>query len=281
MNPDRIVIGTESTAAAFPYVRLFEQLQKPVVFTSRCNAELIKGCSNAFLALKVTFANEVANLCDATGAVADDVLRGIGYDHRIGRHFLVPGIGFGGPCFTKDLKSIRHIATQLNTGSNLFDATLRTNDAQPKRIVDVLEALLPSLGGAEIGVWGLSFKGGTDDLRDSLALIVLDELSRRGAKTNVFDPAVHIAELPPGSRLVKSALDATEADALVVVTDWPQFAEIDPSAVKARLRQKLVIDGRNVLDAERYREEGVEYYGVGRPNVVKATVPSQNVAAYP
>jgi len=278
LNPDRIVVGTESAAAALPYVRLFEKLQKPVVFTSRCNAELIKSCSNAFLALKISFANEVANLCDATGAVADDVLRGIGYDRRIGRDFLAPGIGFGGPCFDKDVRSMNHVAMQMNTGSQLFAATLRTNDAQPKRIVSMLEAACLELDGSEIGVWGLAFKAGTDDLRDSLALVILDELSRRGAKTIVFDPAVHVAPLPAGSRLAATALEAAEADALIVLTEWPEFAQIDPSIVKARLRNAIVIDGRNVLDADRYRAEGFFYHGIGRPHAVRESEPSVSTA---
>jgi UDPglucose 6-dehydrogenase len=268
LNPDRIVVGTDPTAAALPYVRLFEKLQKPIVFTSRCNAELIKSCSNAFLALKISFANEVANLCDATGAVADDVLRGIGYDHRIGREFLAPGIGFGGPCFDKDVRSMNHIAMLMNTGSQLFAATLRTNDAQPRRIVSLLEEACGKLDGLEIGVWGLAFKAGTDDLRDSLALVILDELSQRGAKTIVYDPAVHIAPLPSGSRLATSALEAAEADALIVLTEWPEFARIEPSSVKARLRSSIVIDGRNVLDADRYRAEGIYYQGIGRPTPI-------------
>jgi UDPglucose 6-dehydrogenase len=278
LNPDRIVVGAENTAAALPYVRLFESLQKPVVFTSRCNAELIKSCSNAFLALKISFANEVANLCDATGATADDVLRGIGYDRRIGRDFLAPGIGFGGPCFEKDVKSMNYVASQKNTGSQLFAATLRANDAQPKRMVSLLEDACGSIEGLEIGVWGLAFKAGTDDIRDSLALVILDELSRRGAKTIVYDPAIHVAQLPAGSRLAASALEAAEADALLVLTEWPEFAAISPSSVKKRLRQAILIDGRNVLDADRYREEGFFYHGVGRPSAMPEREPSVSTA---
>jgi len=137
LHPDRIVVGSDSAGAAVPYVKLFESLQKPVLFTSRCNAELIKCGSNAFLALKISFANEIANLCDALGATSDDVLRGIGYDRRIGSQFLSPGIGFGGPCFEKDVKSIEHVATKHNMGRELFSATLRVNEAQQNRIVQL------------------------------------------------------------------------------------------------------------------------------------------------
>jgi UDPglucose 6-dehydrogenase len=269
LNPDRIVVGADSAASALPYVRLFESLQRPVVFTTRCNAELIKSCSNAFLALKISFANEVANLCDATGAVVDDVLRGIGYDRRIGGAFLSPGIGFGGPCFEKDVKSMEYVANQRNAGSQLFAATLRVNEAQPKRVVSQLENACGGLDGLEIGVWGLAFKAGTDDVRDSIALVIINDLSRRGVRTVVYDPAIHVAQLPAGSRLASSALEALDADALLVLTEWPEFARVDPRIVKERLRRPIVVDGRNVLDAERYREEGVFYQGVGRPMPAK------------
>ena len=270
LNPDRIVVGSEATAAALPYVRLFESLQKPVLFTSRCNAELIKCCSNAFLALKISFANEVANLCDAVGATADDVLRGVGYDRRIGSDFLEPGIGFGGPCFEKDVKSINHVASKMNTGSQLFSATLRANDAQPMRIVSMLEDAAGSIRGLHVGIWGIAFKAGTDDVRDSLALRIVSELSRLGAMTTIYDPAVHVATLPAESRLVASALEAAEADVLLVLTEWHEFSCIDPVEVSSRLRRRIVIDGRNVLDGDRYRAEGLHYQGVGRPRTLSS-----------
>jgi UDPglucose 6-dehydrogenase len=266
LNPDRIVVGSSTTSSAVAYVRLFERLQKPVVFTTRCNAELIKCCSNAFLALKISFANEVANLCDAVGAVSDDVLRGIGYDRRIGSEFLEPGIGFGGPCFEKDVKSINYVANRMNTGSQLFAATLRTNEAQPQRIISMVNEAAGELSGLRIGIWGIAFKAGTDDVRDSLALRIVNDLSRRGAITSVYDPAVHVAPLPQGSRLVATALEAADADVLLVLTEWPEFSRITPADVAKRLRRGIVIDGRNVLDGDRYRAEGLFYQGVGRPN---------------
>ncbi|MDB5039619.1 MAG: UDP-glucose dehydrogenase [Candidatus Eremiobacteraeota bacterium] len=264
LNPDRIVVGASTPGAAVPYVRLFEALQRPVLFTSRVNAELIKCCSNAFLALKISYANEVANLCDALYAGADDVLRGIGYDRRIGGDFLNPGIGFGGPCFEKDVKSIHHVAGQFQTGRELFSATLNVNASQPIRVVDVLEAELGDLAGREIGVWGLAFKSGTDDIRDSLAFRILDDLGRRGARVLAFDPAVPVAPLQNHCRLVPSALDAASADALLVLTEWPMFAQIDPHEYAPLVRQGLVIDGRNVLDAHRVINAGLRYRGVGR-----------------
>jgi UDPglucose 6-dehydrogenase len=263
LNPDRIVVGSDSASAAVPYVRLFESLQKPVLFTSRSNAELIKCASNAFLALKISFANEVANLCDAVGATSEDVLRGIGYDRRIGSQFLNPGIGFGGPCFEKDVKSIEHIAGEFNVGSELFSATLRVNEAQQRRIVDLVVQEVGSIDGLTIGVWGLAFKAGTDDVRDSLAIRIVSRLAERGAKVVAYDPAVHVTELPKGCRLVSNAMDATDCDALLVLTEWPEFSEISPLSYANRIRRSIVIDGRNVLDADRVASAGLTYRGIG------------------
>ncbi len=264
LNPSRIVVGARKSSIGVPYVRLFEALQKPVIFTSLCNAELVKCCSNAFLAMKVTYANEVANLCDALGANSDDVLRGIGYDPRIGPDFLRPGIGFGGPCFEKDVKSIRHVATKLDSSRELFSATLRANELQPMRVVEALAQEIGNLDGTMIGVWGLAFKAGTDDIRSSLALRIVEELALRGATVTAYDPAVHLAPLPPGSRLVRSAIEAADADALVVLTDWPEFALIDPLLFAHSLRRRTVIDGCNVLDPRRVASAGLVYRGIGR-----------------
>lgn len=263
LNPDRIVVGTDQPATAVQYVMLLEALKKRVVFTSRCNAELIKSASNAFLALKISFANEVANMCDALGATSEDVLRGIGYDRRIGSEFLRPGIGFGGPCFEKDVRSMSYVAEQHDLGSELFAATLRVNEAQPQRIVRMLESEVLPLAGRTIGVWGLAFKAGTDDIRDSLALRIVDELGRRGARMVVYDPAVRVAPLPTGSRLVATALEATFCDALLVLTEWPEFARVDPLDYVRHIALGVVVDGRNVLDSTRVAAAGLRYRGVG------------------
>ena len=271
LNPSRIIVGSRKSSIGVPYVRLFEALDTPVLFTALCNAELIKCCSNAFLAMKITYANEIANLCDALGAYSDDVLRGMGYDPRIGSDFLRPGIGFGGPCFEKDVNSIRHAAMQVDSSSELFSATLRVNQAQPLRVVHALEKEIGSLDGAVVGVWGLAFKAGTDDIRYSLAIRVVEELAARGAQIVAYDPAVHVAPLPAGSRLVRSALEAADADALVVLTDWPEFAAIDPVSFASLLRRSVVIDGRNILDPKRIASAGLHYRGVGRTASPRAT----------
>jgi UDPglucose 6-dehydrogenase len=275
LNPDRIIIGAETPDLAGPYAELFAAIDRPVIVTTRCNAELIKSFSNAYLALKISFANEVANICDALGTEVDDVLLGIGADRRIGREFLRPGIGFGGPCFEKDVKGVVHFSRRTGVDQQLFSATLRVNDRQPYRVVKKLIERLGDLAGVEIGIWGLAFKAGTDDVRDSLAVRILHELSRCGAITRIYDPAVRLAELPPGATIVNSALAAAEADALLVLTEWPQFAAIDAREVAARLRRGVVVDGRNILNPRAYASASLEYRGVGRPLLEEIYAPDE------
>jgi UDPglucose 6-dehydrogenase len=264
LQPDRTVIGASAIPAAVAYAALFEPLQAPIMLTSRRNAELIKAASNAFLALKISFANEIANLCDAVGADSLDVLRGVGADRRIGQAFLLPGIGFGGPCFEKDLRSLERTAERRNVECELVSGALRVNQRQPRRIVETLAAELGSLRDRRIGVWGLAFKAGTDDIRDSLAIRILEDLSARGAIVRAFDPAIQHAELPLNCALVGTALDAADADALLVLTDWPDFREVSPHAIARNLSAQLVVDGRNTLDIERIVDAGLRYRGVGR-----------------
>lgn len=265
LHPDRIVVGADSTESAERYAALLAALQRPVVVTTHRNAELIKTFSNAFLALKISFANEVANYCDALEADGLAVLQGIGYDKRIGHAFLSPGIGFGGPCFEKDVKSLHHVAQIYDTSHELLAATLRVNAAQPRRIVNMLEQELGGLSGAHIGVWGLAFKAGTDDVRDSLALRILDDLADRGALSVAYDPSVRSVGHGVPCGMASSALNALEgADALLVLTDWPEFAAISPWAIAAQLRCGVIVDGRNVLDPAGVVAAGLRYRGVGR-----------------
>jgi UDPglucose 6-dehydrogenase len=265
LNPDRVVICASSVETAEEYGSILAALGRPLVITTLRNAELIKGFSNAFLALKISFANEVANFCDAVDADALAVLSGVGYDSRIGRSFLYPGIGFGGPCFEKDLKSLNFVAQKHGTSRELIAATLRVNAAQPKRIVDILEHELGGIGGTHIAVWGLAFKAATDDVRDSLALRIIDDLHQRGAVLLGYDPAVKA--LPKGyhCRLAPTALAALEnADALLVLTEWPEFGLVSPWAIAGQLRGEVVVDGRNILDPRAIVAAGLRYRGVGR-----------------
>jgi UDPglucose 6-dehydrogenase len=265
LNPDRIVVGSHSSEVAQEYGRLLSDLNRPLVVTTLSNAELIKSFSNAFLAMKVSFANEVANFCDAVDADALAVLSGVGYDSRIGRAFLSPGIGFGGPCFEKDLKSLLHVAQQRSTSHTLIAATLRVNAEQPKRVVDILERELGGLSGTHIGVWGLAFKAATDDIRDSLALSILDDLHRRGAVVVAYDPAVTAIPREYRCALAATALDAVEnAAALLVLTEWPEFRLVSPWALAAKLQRGIVVDGRNILEPRAIAAAGLRYIGVGR-----------------
>lgn len=264
MHPDRIVIGCQRHGAAIAYARLFEPLRQRIVITNLREAELIKGWSNAFLALKISFANEVANFCAKVEASADDVLRGVGYDKRIGALFMSPGIGFGGPCFEKDVKSLHHVAGELGAGRSLLSAILDVNDRQPNVVVQALEAELGDLNGRTIGIWGLAFKAGTSDVRDSLALRIIRDLAARGAVLQAYDPGVHALPMNVPCKVLNSPLAVTNADALLLLTEWPAFAAIDPGEYAGRLRARLVVDGRNLLDPERIAAAGLIYRGIGR-----------------
>ena len=265
LDPDRIVVGANSHETGQRYANLLASLERPVLITSYRNAELIKGFSNAFLALKISFANEVANMCDVLEADAHAVLGGVGHDKRIGGAFLKPGIGFGGPCFEKDVKSLHYVAGQHGVGRELLSATLRINKEQPKRIVDILEAELGGLRGVHIAIWGLAFKAGTDDVRDSLALRMLEDLKSREAVMVAYDPAVRQLPRDSGCTLAPSAYAALEgADALLLLTEWPEFRDVAPWAIAARLRKGVVVDGRNILDPDAMAAAGLRYRGVGR-----------------
>jgi UDPglucose 6-dehydrogenase len=267
LHPDRVVIGSEDPRVAERVANLFEAIDAPVVVTDPISAELIKYASNAYLATRLTFVNEIARLCDDFGANASDVLGGMGLDRRIGPSFLVPGPGWGGSCFPKDTAALLHSAQQVGDGFPLLDAALATNESHFERIVTKLSSALERpLSGATIAVWGLAFKAGTDDTRESPSVEIIDRLLARGAKVNAFDPVV--ASLPDrGDQMVfaSSELEAIDgADGLLVLTEWAEFADVDPAEVSQRLSGKVVVDGRNLLDAAAYRSAGVVFVGLGQ-----------------
>jgi UDPglucose 6-dehydrogenase len=265
LEPDRVIVGADSPGVGNAYLALFAHLDRPMLVMSLLDAELAKASSNAFLAMKISFANQVANLCDVLEADAMEVLDAVGHDRRIGRLFLHPGIGFGGPCFEKDLKSLIHVMDSSSTSASLLKATLDVNDRQPGRVVSVLkEELGNDLSGLRVGVWGLTFKGGTSDLRDSLALRVVDEIIMEGGEVSAFDPAYDRSTSSLHFNLMDSALAAAEADVLVVLTDWPQFANVAAEDIFPRVKTRLVIDGRNILDAQALSSAGISYRGIGR-----------------
>ena len=289
MKPERVVVGTSSEQAAAIMTRLYEPFVRqgnPIIVMDEASAEMTKYAANAMLATKITFMNEVANLCDRVGADVDKVRRGIGTDSRIGPKFLYAGIGFGGSCFPKDVQALHRTAREEGYDFRILDAVLSVNDAQRKSMVARMEAVMGGLEGRRVALWGLAFKPHTDDVREAPAHVVIRELVARGADVVAFDPeAVETTRAAferdplegPGALSYASrgyeALDG--ADALVIATEWPEFRRPDLDRVKALLQPgpdgaPLVFDGRNVFDPERMAEAGFAYHSVGRPFVAPA-----------
>lgn len=290
LHPDRIVIGCHNDRSAAMVERVYQPLitgsyySHPDAIPGQCSvdrpptllrtspqsAELIKHASNAFLAMKVSFINAIANLCETVGANITEVAPGIGMDQRIGLQFLHPGIGYGGSCFPKDLSAFRSVATEFGIDFSLLGAIERINELQPLRFLEKVRAALGGIEGKHLAVLGLSYKGGTDDVRESPAMRLMHLMLAEGAAIAAFDPAARTrAEvvLPPGPslRYVASELEAAEgADALLVLTDWPQFVSLDLKLLAAKLNSPLLIDGRNLYQPEEVIQQGLNYVSIGR-----------------
>lgn len=271
MRPDRVVIGAEDEEALAILKDLYRPLyliSAPFVVTNIPTAELTKYAANAFLATKISFINEIANLCERIDADVHDLARGIGLDGRIGQKFLHPGPGYGGSCFPKDTSSAAHFARELGSPLEIIEAVIRVNDRQRARMVEkISETLGGSVAGKSIGVLGLSFKPETDDLRDAPSVDILRALLDRGAKVQAYDPAAmaEFEKILPQVRLVANEYQACEgADALVIMTEWNQFRMLDLERVKAGLRSPVVVDLRNVYEPVAMREAGFTYSCVGR-----------------
>jgi UDPglucose 6-dehydrogenase len=263
-HPDRIVIGTTDQRAAERMMELYRGLDSPVVVTDPISSEMVKYGSNAYLATRVTFANAMANLAEAVGADVRDVLLGMGYDRRIGHHFLSPGPGFGGSCFPKDTSALVAIAEEADYDFALLKGVIAVNGQQRQRVFDKVAAALPAgPDGATVGLWGLAFKAGTDDTRDSPAVDLARSLAGRGAHIRAFDPQATI-DLA-GVELVADPLDAAKgADVLLIATEWPDFQAVDLRKVREAMAGSAIVDARNILDPAAVRRLGMEYYGVGR-----------------
>ncbi len=269
MNPDRIVIGTNSDRALALMQKVYEPFVAPVLVTDINSAELIKHAANSFLALKISYINAVAAICEASGADVDKVAEGIGADKRIGRHFLNAGIGYGGSCFPKDIAAFIAIADQLGTPFHLLKEVQNINKNALDRFIKSIRDSLWVLQEKKIAVWGLTFKPHTDDVRNSVAIDLVTALVEEGAQVVAYDPkgAEHIPalEIGPKITLAKSALEACDgAEALIIATEWPEFAEVDFTEVKRRMVAPLVFDGRNLLDPVTMKELGIMYRGIGR-----------------
>ncbi|MDQ3897392.1 MAG: UDP-glucose/GDP-mannose dehydrogenase family protein [Actinomycetota bacterium] len=271
MHPDRIVIGADDQAAAARVASLFSALRAPVIVTDPASAETIKYASNAFLAAKVSFANAVANVCEAVGADVRDVLLGMGYDKRIGFEFLKPGPGYGGSCFPKDIRALIRIAEDAGYDFGLLRGVDQVNADQFARVVGKVERMVGgSLAGQPVAVWGLTFKARTDDLRMSPALEIARRLSALGADVRAYDPAVEPARAETDERLAGISVGADAygvcegAAAVVVLTEWDEFRRLDFAKVAAALDRPRVVDARNLLDPAALRRRGFAYEGIGR-----------------
>ncbi len=273
MRPDRVVIGAETDRAREVLRRLYRPLyliEAPIVFTGIETAELTKYAANAFLAMKVTFINEIADLCERAGADVHDLARGIGLDGRIGRKFLHPGPGFGGSCFPKDTMALVRIAQDHGAPSRLVEAVVAVNDARKAGMAArIIAACGGSVRGRTIGVLGLTFKPETDDMREAPSLPIVARLAEDGATVRAFDPeGIEQARplLPEGVIYCRDALHAAEgADALVVITEWNEFRALAPARLRAAMRGRVLIDLRNVYEPSAMREAGFEYHSIGRP----------------
>jgi UDPglucose 6-dehydrogenase len=243
----------------------------PLVTTSLTSAEMIKYSANAFLAMKIGFANEIANICERVGAEVTEVMTGIGLDSRIGTGFLNAGIGWGGSCFGKDISSLLHTAAEYGYHPNLLDATMAVNRLQRQVVIQKLQEKLFILKGRTIALLGLAFKPNTDDLRDAPSLQIAEKLIRLGARVRVYDPVAMNAckEQYPDLRVHYCsgvAQAAEHADALLLVTEWPEFAELDLADLATRMKTPVLVDGRNLFSPEAARAAGFDYAGVGRAN---------------
>ncbi len=267
LNPDRVVIGSSDQEAAIRVAGLYTKVRAPIMVTDPISAETIKYAANAFLASKLSFINAVANLCEAVGADVNDVVLGMGYDHRIGKEFLHPGPGWGGSCFPKDTIALARIAEDAGYDFSFLREVLRVNDEQFDRTAQkVIDALGPEPSGKRVGVWGLTFKAGTDDLRQSPSLEVIKRLIAAGVEVHGYDPAVK-GPIPEVSGLNVCSDPYTavkEAEVLVVLTEWDEFRWLDLDQVSTQMSGRAVVDARNILDGHALRRRGFSYRGTGR-----------------
>ncbi len=266
-KPDRIVLGAKNREAAQRVAALHETLGAPIIITDLRTAEMIKYASNAFLATRISFINEIAQICERLGADVREVARGMGADKRIGPHFLEAGVGYGGSCFPKDVLALYHMAASAGCHPQLLQAVMDINSDARKRFVKKVETVLGDLTGRLIGVLGLSFKPNTDDMREAPSVDIINALLKKGARVKAYDPVAmsRAEELLPTVTFTATAYDvAKDADALLLVTEWNEFKQLDWERIKRYMRQPVVIDGRNLYDPREMRSLGFTYWGVGR-----------------
>lgn len=267
MHPDRIVIGAESERAANMMIELYKPLNAPLIVTNIETAELIKHASNVFLALKISYINAIASICEKVGADVVKVAEGMGYDRRIGREFLDAGVGYGGYCLPKDLAAFIKIAEEVGYDFELLKAIQRINEGQQDLIVKKIKNALWNLNNKTIAILGLSFKPDTDDMREAPSIGIVAKLQEEGAKIRAYDPqAMEVAKkILPDITYCDTPYQAVEdSDALIIITEWDEFKNLDLVKIKKLLKQPVIIDGRNIFDPSRMKELGFSYHGVGR-----------------
>jgi len=267
-QPDRVVVGGERPEDVERVARLYQDLNAPILTTDIASAEMIKLASNAFLATKISFVNEIANVCERVGADVEEVARGMGMDSRIGQSFLRPGIGYGGSCFPKDVTALKQLAGNTGYSFQLLASVIEVNELQKRRVIGKLQDRLGSLRGRRVALLGLAFKPHTDDMREASSIVLASRLIAEGASVVAFDPvAAERARgvLPAAVVIAGSMLAAvTDADAVVIVTEWPEFRAVLSSEVHAAMREPLIVDGRNLLDPNEAVAAGFTYVPIGR-----------------
>lgn len=267
LHPDRIVIGVNSERAAKILKEIYQPLKAPILVTDVKSAELIKHASNSFLAMKISFINGVANICEKVGANVEEVAEGIGLDKRIGRSFLKAGIGFGGFCFPKDLEAFYHISRRLGYDFELLKAVRDINERQKQLFVQKIEDVLWILKGKKIGVLGLAFKPNTDDMRFAPAIDIINALKNKGARIFAYDPVAmeKAKKIIPDIKYGKDVYEVSrDADCLAILTEWQEFRDMDLKKIKKLMHQPIIVDGRNIFEPEKVRREGFIYVSIGR-----------------
>jgi UDPglucose 6-dehydrogenase len=272
MHPDRIVIGAQSERAIDLMKKVYEPFMAPILVTDINSAELIKHAANSFLALKISYINAVSAICEASGANVEKVADGIGMDRRIGRNFLNAGIGYGGSCFPKDIAAFITISEQLGVPFNLLKEVQRINGTQKERFLKTIRETLWVLREKKIAVWGLTFKPDTDDIRSSVAIDLVADMLREGAQVTAYDPKgmekAREVKAISGVKLASSAVEATEgAEALIIATEWTEFANVDLSVIKEKMTTPIIFDGRNMFNPETMAQLGFRYHSIGRSSV--------------
>jgi UDPglucose 6-dehydrogenase len=265
-NPDRIVVGAFEEADGDAVAALYAPIDAPIVRSDVNSAEMIKLAANAFLMTRISFINEIANVCEATGADVVKVAEGVGLDHRLGPHFLRAGIGYGGSCFPKDSLALKQLASNSGYHFQLLSAVIEVNELQKRRVINKLKRHLGSLRGTCVALLGLAFKAGTNDLREAPSLVLASRLLAEGAEVRAWDPVADARDLIHGATFCDTVTEAVRgADAAVIVTEWPELRDLARSEIRDAMRRPLIIDGRNLLDPAEVRSVGFAYEGIGRP----------------